>query len=223
LPGGIRLFLDSDTKIRIAAVDEGGPGPVQIIVEGGKFLLEASGSITVANPFGAEAGLGPEGGLLGVIYSLEPFRYEADCLRGACHLKGDLSEQPLELAGGQAGRVGGSGRPEDPFPARYDLYITLAPGMVPTPTATSTPTRTPPPTSTRRPTNTSTPQLLPTWTRTSVPTSTPLLPTSTPVPPPPPTDPPPFPTDPPPTPTVSPPPPPPTEGYPGYPSPERED
>ncbi|MCI0732045.1 MAG: hypothetical protein L0332_35710, partial [Chloroflexi bacterium] len=201
LPEGVRLFLGDDTTVEITSSATGQQSdPPRIVIWGGRLVLATSnpGAI-VANPFGAEGGLEATG-LLGVAYSAEPFRFEADCLIGRCRLKGDLSDEPLELAEGQAGRVGGSGRPEAPFPARYELYHALASSLVPSATATPTPSPTPTPTNTPRPTSTFTPRPLPTWTSTpvSVPTSTP-----------PPTSPPSPPTNPPPPPSTEPPPPPP--------------
>jgi hypothetical protein len=203
LPDETLIILAADTIVELVTTDE-----LSLLLAEGRVLIQTNGTYTIANPFGASVSI--SNGLLGISFSQDPFRFDADCLIGSCVLTGDLQGERKLLAT-QHSYVGGSGDPSTASAVRYELYVPLS-ALVPTPTATSAPTETatatltptnrPTETATRRPssTPTNTPANTPTPrpANTSTPTNTPVPPANTAVPP----------TSPPPPPPTSPPPPP---------------
>lgn len=164
---GSELFLAPDTTVEVANIVTTGVSTIHLVLESGRLLLnwptaallsqpgeesllQAGWGVEVTNRPGARARVGQ--GMMGVSSSLDPLRFEVDCLAGECEVYGDLGGGLL-LARGQYSAVGGSGVPANPRPARYELYTALA-DFVPTPTATATDT--PVPTATSIPTSTPT-------------------------------------------------------------------
>jgi hypothetical protein len=192
LPDGAELFLNRNSAVEIQRVEEGeGNHGLAITLREGELVARATNRLfTIFNPFGASAQT--SNGLLGVAHTRQPFRFDVDCLQGACRIAGDLDGE-LSLQAGQHSFVGGAGSPAEPDAARYELYAGLSP-YVPTPTATLAPTHTTEPTNTpaaatatatTRPTHTPQPTNTPV-TPTIPPTRIPPTLTPTPLPPTPP-------------------------------------
>lgn len=196
LPGGGQLFLESGADVIVTALEG---GEIALQLRFGQALLQSGEDGSWIESVSAATAALRGAGLLGLNSERASLLFEAHCLAGACSLAGVNDEEALGLRAGQASAVGASGRAGAPERARYDLFESLAPDLVPEPTATPTPTVTAtpiPPTATRVP-----PTVAPA-------TYTPLAAT---VPPAPPTAPPPPPESPPtdtpePPPTIEPPP-----------------
>lgn len=134
-------------------------------------------TFTIENPFMAQAILNGSGpGLMGVVFTKEPYAYEVHCLIGSCKIIGDVDGE-INLSEGQMSRVGASGTPDEAIQADYSKFLGLSPTVpTPTPLPTSTPTQTPIPTETPRPTSVVQP------TRASSGSSDTIVPTATPLP-----------------------------------------
>jgi serine/threonine protein kinase len=159
LPNGAKLYVNKRSEIEFNWLV--GRSEITLILHRGELVGSAINSrLLISNPFGATAET--TGGVLGVAQTQEPFRFDVDCLHGSCRIKGDLEGEQI-LRAGQYSHVGGSGRPVEPAPARYELYASL-PAGVPTVTGTIEPTAVLEPTGAPEPTQT--PQPIPTATST---------------------------------------------------------
>ncbi len=172
LPGDGHLFIGVDTNITFQT-----PKDEALILEIGQgaLVIQTNGQpVKIQNEFNVWGQI--QMGLVGVMNTQNPFRFEVACFQGPCVLHGDLGGE-LVLESGQAGFVGGNGLPAlAPDGIKNELYLFAK--VVPTPTATATPTFTPTATNTATPTNTR-----PRPTNTPTPTPPPTLsPTDTPQP-----------------------------------------
>lgn len=170
LPGDGHLFIGVDTNITFQT-----PKDEALILEIGQgaLVIQTNGQpVKIQNEFNVWGQI--QMGLVGVMNTQNPFRFEVACFQGPCVLHGDLGGE-LVLESGQAGFVGGNGLPAlAPDGIKNELYLFAE--VVPTPTATATPTFTPTATNTATPTNT---RPRPTNTLTPIPPPT-LSPTDTP-------------------------------------------
>lgn len=173
LPNGSTLSLGPDTTLDLRF---GGNSPLEITLLEGSVVTGSilGGSMGVKNQFGAAAT--NQNGLMGVSNSQNPFRFDVHCLSGTCQVQGDLGGE-ANLAAGEATYVGGSGRPGELEPARFETYALLDPNIptrTPSPTTTPAPedTATPTPSATAAPTRTAVPTRLPSHTPTPTPTAT---------------------------------------------------
>ncbi len=132
MDSGEGLILNSDSQLVVANQDA---------------------TFTIENPFMAQAILnGTSPGLMGVVFTKEPYSYEVHCLKGSCRIVGDVDGE-INLSEGQMSRIGASGTPDEAIQADYSRFLGLSPAVpTPTPPPTATPTQTPIPTETPRPT-----------------------------------------------------------------------
>jgi len=150
-PDGSELYLAPDTEVALAQDD----GRYRVEIVRGTVVFSTTGAeATISNRIGSWVRIVGPGAIAGVSSLSEPvIEFSAHCLAGAgCQLKGDLDNIPLPLRAGEAGLVGGSGRPELSGSADFNRFAALAP-IVPTATATATLEATPTPTETPTPTN----------------------------------------------------------------------
>jgi hypothetical protein len=167
LPDGPQLDLDADTEVTFKMTGD----EVATELRQGKLVVTAADTAVIQNSFGATAQV--SNGLMGIIYSEEPFQFEVDCFDGRCEAN-DLNTQSLN--GGQGTAIGAGGQFVDPEPARNENYgfvtAVATPTATPMPSSTPNATATPIPSSTPTPTNTPTREATATPTPTETPTET---------------------------------------------------
>ncbi len=145
LPDGGQLYLDGGAEVELMAAG----GTTAIDLRAGRVLAQSMGSQLAITALDAAATL-PGAGVLGVLLDTTLLR-TVTCVAGGCNVRGEQDSAPMQLPAGQASIVSGRGTAGLPEPADTAPYALLAPGLVPTPTATATPTATPTATSTNTP------------------------------------------------------------------------